>query len=129
MDSLGRWALPLQQAAISAGDISLRNALRELLEGLPALVACFSNACRNAARLPVAVPVVPPPASRNVVGRQSLLGLGLEPSGQPFQFGKVTAQLQTVCFQIRHRSPDFSASRARLCPRLEAESWFQAELF
>ena len=66
VDSLGRWTLPLQQAAISAGDINLRNALRESLEGLPALVACFSNACRNAARLPVAVPVVPPPASRNV---------------------------------------------------------------
>jgi hypothetical protein len=66
VDSLGRWALPVQQATINAGDISLHNALRESLEGLPALVACFSNACRNAARLPVAVPVVPPPASRNV---------------------------------------------------------------
>lgn len=63
---VGTLGLPLQQAAINAGDISLRNALRESLEGLPALVACFSNACRNAARLPVAVPVVPPPASRNV---------------------------------------------------------------
>ena len=60
---VGTLGLPLQQATISAGDISLRNALRESLEGLPALVACFFNACRNAARLPVAVPVVPPPAS------------------------------------------------------------------
>ena len=57
---VGTLGLPLQQAAINAGDISLRNALRESLEGLPALVACFSNACRNAARLPVAVPVVAP---------------------------------------------------------------------
>src|SRR5258708_40161536 len=60
------------------------------------------------------------------VGRQLLLGLGLDPSRQPFQFGKVTAQLQTVCLQIRHRSPDSSASRARLCPRLEAESLVQS---
>ena len=50
----------LPSSSSSAGDISLRNALHESLEGLPALVAYFSNACRNAARLPVAVPVVAP---------------------------------------------------------------------